>query len=743
MFFGAMALFASCDKEPLPEPEPEPGPGPEVPTELTFEVNIGTITKSDVTFSITPSIETAEYLALVVPETIIDETGVGSGLVTAIIEDLKATANAAGKSFAEYMPTVVDKGNVTDRTVGMLSYNTDYSLVIFGVDGSNNYAATTEPFCHPFTTADLQMEECTFEVTPTVNGTEVSLEVVPSNKEIHWHLELMESAMYDAYTDPEYYNMTTEEFYNTYLANEISQLSGAGYTTDQIIAALFPQGDQTMEASSLVANAEYTYMVAGIGIEGDSIYVITTITKGEFTSGDVAMSDLTFDIQLSNPEFKKFDVLITPSDLNETFTWIVQEYDGVSTVDEVAERFLANNKSWLDQGWMLYTGVQDYTEAGPNYKFSVDSPDTEYSVLVMGYSGGVTTAPVMKTIRTLPAPDPAEATFEMTISDVSAYGFTMNIDASDETTYYFCGAVPSDLFNAEEAEAEMETYLQEALAEMQAWDPSYTIVDILSQSAWEGDYAISPSQAEPNTTYTVYILAMNMDGTAAKMHTWPEIVTTGSIGVVAPTMELLGYYSGDEEAGQVFGDAGATAGRAIAAIKYNNVDAATALYMTSSYDMTWVDTTQVSDSYIYNNAYSWSSIAPTTPYTFLLLWWDSPCAVVAYAEDADGNAGPMARLETNANAENKSDIQELLDLVNELNSQAKVYSPLRENIDKVPYLSGILTKENSEHTFTGTVTKEVEIPETIARPEMVAPAMFELEENSVRALRHVSFFRTK
>ena len=735
-----MAVATACEPTPTPEPEPEPEPKPE-PVELTFDVSIDEVTYSSVTYSITPSVNDAEYLTVVLPESFIDETGVGEGLINAIMADLKAAAASSGKTMAEFMPTITDKGAVSGETIDMLALNTDYSLVVFGVDAANNYAATTEALCTPFTTEDMPQADCTFEVTTTVNGTSVNLSVVPSDKETLWHLFIVDAEMYNYYTDPNGdVKMTDEDFYTAYLSSEIDSYLSYGYTMEQIMAGLFLKGDVELSAEGLTANHTYGYMVAAVKIEGDMLYVTTTPQYDTFTSGNVASSDLTFDIQLSNPESNRIDLKIIPSNLNETFSWLVGIYDGVSTDEEILDNFLAANQAWLDYGFMLYTGVQDFTADGPNYKYKVDAPDTDYYVLAVGYKGGVTTAPHVAKFRTLAAPSPADATFDVTVENLNCYGFDLNIDSSDATTYYFLGAVPDAEFNAEEIQNTMAADIEYMIEMMQMYDPSYTVVQFLGQYAWSGDHYISSSEIAPNTSYTVYIMAMNMDGTIAKMHTYPAIAVTPEVGESTPTIELVGYYSGDEENGALFGQPAATAGKAITVVKYGNLDKASALYYSTAYGDA-SDTEQYTDAYLFGYCKGyWYQAAIAQPYSFFVMNWEETQSVIAYTPDASGQPGGLARLAATPTADAKSPYSELEELVNTLNSTAQV-TPLKKNILSEPSVNGFMTRENTSSVSLGNnEQEEITLPATIARPEMAMPT---IESNSLRPLKHVQFVRTK
>ena len=734
LMLAAAALFAvSCDKpEPDPEPKPEP-PTPE-PVELTFEVSIDEVTKSSVVYSVVPSDKEATYLSIVVPESMLDESGVGEKLATDILAELKNMAAGSGKTMDEYMPTITAKGDLSNITTDGLAAASDYSLVVFGLD--EKWEATTLPNCTPFTTEEVEVVACTFEVIPTVEGTTATIQVTPSDKSVKYHLFIVEYAMFDAYTNPEgQYKMSVGDFYAAYLDSELQNYLAQGYPMDMLWDGLFYSGDVKLQAKNLNANTDYVYMVATGAYEDGQIYVTSEPTYDTFTSGDVATSDLTFEIQLSNPETNRFDLMIIPSNLDEPFTWIQGPYDGVSTDQELADAFIAQNKSWLDMGFMTYKGVQDYTAAGPNYKYKVDSPDTEYYVMAIGYAGGPTTAPTVAKIRTLPAPKPEDATFQLTAHSATAYGFKVDVDSSDQSTAYVFGTCEDGTFNEAEICETMVAEFQYLYEMMVAWDPTYTMAQVLGTYAWKGDYTIDSSATEPGKTYTAFILAFNQDGTVAKVHTYPSIVTTPEVGSVTPTLELVGYYSGDEENGALFGQPDATAGMAITVVKFGNLDAASYLYHSTSYDTT-IPT--LSDAEIYNGLY-WSQQSISTPYGFYVMDWTYTQYVVSYALDASSQPGGVARLEVTPTAENKSPYSELEALVKELNSKSNVFSPSKENI-RVERAGTILNKKTTNSVFNGTLENaEVELPATISRPAE-AKAM---DLTSLRALKAMSAVRTR
>lgn len=731
----AVVLTGCKDPEPSPEPTPEPTP------ELTFEVNIDDVTTSTVVYSVTPSDQQADYLVVLVPETYIDANGIGSGLISKIMDELRSNAGKAGKTMDEFMAEIMSRGTMSKQEMAGLVQNTDYSLVVFGVDTQASYAATTDPLCVPFTTESIAMSDCTFEVVPTVGVNDAELAVYPSDKEINWHMVLVSPAMFDTYTNPEgEYKMSVMDFFTAYMYDTVQQYLNAGYSMDVIIENLIPTGDKVMKAANLTANTSYLYMVAAVVIDGGNMYVVSEPQYDTFTTEEAGASTLTFDIEVGNVEQLRADIKITPSNLEEKFTWAVGVYDGTSTDEELMNAWVNMNKMWFDYGMMLYTGVQDYTAAGPNYKYKVDHPDTDHYVMAFGYNGGVTTAPAVVKFRTLPAPKPEDATFELSASMITGYGFTVNVAPSDGTTNYFFGTCPTGTFNEQATIDEIIAMLEEAVQMNQMFNPNTTIGDVLSSYAWKGEYDIDSVPCEPNTTYDAYIIAMNGDGSVAKVHLYSEFVTTKNIGEVKPTIEIIGYYSGDEEAGQVFGDSEATAGRAIVVLKLGNLENATTAYLYLGGDIALMNTESRPDNDCYMNLW-WEARDVTNPYIFTTADWTSEAYALAYALDASGLPGEIARLAYTATPEAKGDINELFELVESLNAaQAprKIYSPLKENVTPVE-MGTVLNKQTATSKFVGKAVVENNIPETIARPEMEEHRM----EIALRTLNSLQYVRTK
>ena len=184
LMYMAMALgvFASwsCDPQTEPAPEPEPDPKPAL---QSFEVNVDGVTETTVTYTVTPALLDKEYLAVV--KTAASLEGLeDEAIVEAVFADVKAAAEAENTTFEAKMAKLAVKG-VSDKVeIDGLAADTEYALVVFGVDPAKAWEYTTFPDVKEFKTNAVEVVEYTFDVTTTVENNTVSFKVVPSDNTV-------------------------------------------------------------------------------------------------------------------------------------------------------------------------------------------------------------------------------------------------------------------------------------------------------------------------------------------------------------------------------------------------------------------------------------------------------------------------------------------------------------------------------------------------------------------------------
>ena len=648
-------------------------------TTANFKVAITELTYKSVSYTVTPKDLEMEYLCVSASPADVEECTLDRYLVMDINELMSEQAASMGLKLEDYVAECVDKGVVT-KNVTNLEADTEYYILVVSADDVVNEARDPEVLKLKFATPEVPDLGLTFDIETVIDGTDATVTVTPSKLNTVWYYKLLSSAQYQQYLDPETYNMTPESVL-VGLAKESVQAalnSGMEYRdaieeTFHICNEEYPSA--TFNVSYLTYNTEYTHLVAGFLVDLDgNITLASPVYTETFTTGDIGEVNLTFDIKVTNIEALRASIKVTPSDLKQYFYWQIGEYDGKSSAEEVMKTVTP---------YMPYQGVQDYTGGlGSPYKMTLESPDTDYYVIAFGYApgAGITTEPTMVTFRTLPAPAPEETTFTLKTSSVTAYGFTLKVTPSESSTYYVVEVVSPEGYNQEKSVADLEKYFADQHKEWLAAYPDLTPSQFWYNmsaygEAYRGSISLNVTQ-NPGTTVMgcVYAFDTKTDK-VVKVHTVENLATTPVLGDERPEIKIVGYYSGREENGSIFGDASKTANKAIMVVKYEGLENVRSLFSyISAENLTNVNTYADIDIWtlILNDpSAKWGAMDNLNkPYDFCLVDWNVEHTVLAYVINNDGVMGPITRALGMATADNKGNIEELKTLVNQLNAKS-------------------------------------------------------------------------
>ena len=670
LFVTIFALLAvACGGDDVDKPAPKPAPVEPSNPVAPFVVDITATTRGSVTFSVTPSDPTIDYIYVVWEKEEVDAYRKDEYLVADIFTKLEGVAMKEGKLLGEYLPEIMLYGDTENIKVTGLSMDTDHYVIVFGVEYTiDGYVASTELVKQEFKTPDVVMSDATFDISTRVVYNNVTFTVLPSDKEILYYICTMPKSYYDGYVGEGEGQMSQGAFYRDYFQKDINNMLQAGYTGEQVIMALIHDGDLEIGAQGLNANTEYVYLLSGLTMDEDGIVITTDIFYGEYTTGDPEPSDMYFDIQIVDVQQMSVAYRITPSKKDQTYCALVQPWDGVSTKEEVLQQIL---DEWEARGWMstmaTNKGVIDCS-AKPK---KLPAAGMDYYIIAFGYSGGVTTDVYMETFRTPEGGSIEDVQFNVKASSITPYSFTINITTNDPTIYFLASACLKEEYNEakfiEEENAAFDYYLTES----QAFNSLYTVAETLDQYYFNGDSVLNASGLQPNTEYMVYVHALDIKtGHVAKCFTFDAVARTTTVGAVNPTIKVVGYYSGDDEAGSVFGVPEVTAGKAIAVVTYENYEKAAELYsfVINGDGNDFSDLLEFPDATMWQltSGFKWGLCPLDAPYSFYVIDWSNECFALAYAVDKDGMTGRMARKSLLATAENKGDIKDLRELYESL-----------------------------------------------------------------------------
>lgn len=654
-----MAVAVACGSEVDPPPPPTPIPD--------FRVSVDDVTRSTVTVSVAPSPEMGDYVCVVEKRSVVEEYTQDKFVIATVFQELTDEAASKGLTLAEYMPSIVDNGAITDVTFSGLSLDTEYYLLVFGVD--DKYEACTDLTKVAFKTLAVENVDCSFEIATEVVDNSVTISVSPSDKELYWYLCTMPKGTYDYYvTDEDGYKMSESYFYEYFFQQDIDAYRGAGYTDEQIIEAIIHSGDLQLQASGLNEYTEYYILVAGLIMDSEGIVICTDIAKHSYTTEAAAKSTMTFEIDVWDVKQMEASFRITPSNNNDKYCALVQPWDGVSSADEVMHKIVNQWGGWME----IMADDKGVVEHSGSSAMKLPAADTDYYIIAFGYDGGITTDAYMKTFRTLPGGSVEDVTFTITASNITPYGFNMNIASSDPTIYYIPGACVPEAYDEEQYMAWEQESFDYYYAGSKDFNPSITIAEVLDQYYYNGNSNVMVSGLLPDTEIMAYVYALDSrTGRIVKSFTFDNVARTDTLGEVTPTVEIVGYYSGDEENGSIFGNAALSKGKAIIVVKYTDIDNARSLF-TSMLEGDCCNVNSYSDGELWTLASGyWSTCKPSQPYSFYTSEWNAEMSALAYCVDNSGKIGGIGRRFACATAENKSNIEELRTLVNELNSSTR------------------------------------------------------------------------
>jgi hypothetical protein len=664
LFATIFALLAvACGNDEVDKPAPKPGPQePAAP----FVVDITATTRGSVTFSVTPSNPTVDYICEVYEKEIIDDYRRDDFIIKNILSEFTLEASDKGMTLDEYLPEITYY-DYRDLKFSGLAMNTEFYIVIFGVKSTaEGCVGTTEVVKVPFKTLDVEMSDATFEVTPSVLYNTVEFTVIPEDKEMLWYLCTVTKDYYNLNVGTEPGQKSEGEFYKHYFQNEINSLLAAGNSPEVVVNALIHSGDLRVGGSGLFANTEYYYLVAGMVMDEEGIVIVTDITSGTYTTGDPAPSGLYFDIDIYDVQQMSVAFAVKPSQKDKKYVCQVQPYDGVSTAEEIMTAMVDH---W-GPGWMTQQadaiGDLDFVSRPK----SLPAAGRAYCIIAFGYEGGVISEPDMVTFVTPEGGSVEDLELTAKASSITPYGFTLTVTASDPTIYYAVGVCLKEDYDEEafiaDVNNEVDYYYTETTVK---FNPRTIMAEILDQYYFNDMQIFNLANLQPNTEYMAYAYALDINtGHVVKTFTFDAIARTGTVGTVHPEIELVGYYSGDEEAGDVFDAPEVTKGKAIAVVTYKNFDNAASLHtiqITSAEGEDFTNIEKFPDAELWRitaGLKDWQVCPMDKPYSFAVVEWNKEVFALAYALDQSGMSGRMARLSLVPRADKKGDIKDLSDL---------------------------------------------------------------------------------
>lgn len=505
--------------------------------------------------------------------------------------------------------------------------------------------------------------DLTFKVS--VNSSDkssVNFSVEPSDKSIDYVVYACENSKALAYdTDAELVAALGEE------------VSFADYTH---------RGDVTDVITGLKINTGYSLLV----FTQQNNTLVSKLHKSSFRTAAVMYIDCNFNIK-TTVDNTKVTLIIEPSNRDVNWYHCVMPqmaYVELTSSDKSAEEIIAEN--YVNTFAALTAAGKSAEEAREelimknNRKVTHENLEalTEYICLAAAveFDGDdlYVKSEVSTTSFTTGEAPVEEGQFTMTANKITAYGFTFDIKATSDELYYYPTIAFTDAYDEDyeaslisQIHSEFEQQYQLMLIKYKDNPSMVTNELVLKESPifFSGDKSMGVGNIPPQTEVMGAIFVMRAStGLVAKVHRFENLATTISPCDINPTIEVVGTFSGDEEAGEVFDSAGATAGRAIIVSKTSNYEGASEVYAVLG-TQGGLDANNYPDwrAVWFFGGY-WETLNLEEPYCFHVCNWDEEAFLYAYAKDANGVEGGVARCAVTPSVLDTGTIEELKEYYN-------------------------------------------------------------------------------
>ncbi|MDO5497537.1 MAG: hypothetical protein Q4F45_06620 [Alistipes sp.] len=422
MFAVASFMMMACsDKD---DPAPPPAPEPEL--DVTFDIEVTDITSNGSLITVTPSKDDVLYYFDNIAKDEFINTYGSSAAATA--EGAFEKMVAMGMTIEEAIETYASLGVDSWRYDGGLSPDTEY--VAYAVAISNEGKALSEGQSFEYRTlAEEQpaVSDITFDIEVTdITSTSANVRIIPSRDDVPYYFDVVSK-----YILTEFYNgdaaAVVEDMFDSLLENGMPVEEVSEYTKWGEISYSYDDDFSPDE--------EYVVYAFPINEQGDVIAEGATYNFRTLAEEQPGVSDMTFDIEVTDVTSTSANVRVTPSRDDVIYYFdIIADYSGDVTV------LVENMFESMAGGTPIEELIAAYASQGADgwYYDNTLSPDTEYMVYVVpineqGKAIGEATIDYFTT-----SPMNTEMDWNVEFGDIHYDGLAFTVTPTDDTVpYYF------------------------------------------------------------------------------------------------------------------------------------------------------------------------------------------------------------------------------------------------------------------------------------------------------------------
>lgn len=355
---------------------------------LVFAIEAINIADTEITYSVTPSVQDSTYITLFVEKEYFDSFPNDEECFKDDIIYFKKKAIQNNMEFDEYLTTILKKGT-TETTVDRLNPGTEFTAYAYGLN--TKAVRTSDIYSIVIKTDDIHTSEITFDITTNVTGAEADITIKPSDDKVRY--------IYGTIDDNPVYSEgpSLADIYQKYIENYIDLNMSQGKTFEESLNEITYFGPHIAHCS-LEENHKYIAFAMGVNEDG---YINSDIVRTFFQTGYVGESEniITISVAETSPHKVKLSITATTSESYYVTALPKSQEEGKTDIE------------LLD--YLATLSDLDYVVSNGNSEISLGSlyEDTDYVAVAFGYSAGKVNTKIFKTeFATKPAgPDEAIA----------------------------------------------------------------------------------------------------------------------------------------------------------------------------------------------------------------------------------------------------------------------------------------------------------------------------------------------
>lgn len=577
-----------------------------------FEIALEEVGLENSIVSFTPEDESMTYYIANVSVEEYDSIGSDEGLFKKLSDECWANALRYGLPIDDYMELYgLSKGYMC-KTFSRLFPSTSYYAVAVGMD--KQAKQTTEMVKYEYSTAAVEMNDATFEITYDLKPSYVRMDVLPSSDEVYYFFNAIRES------DVEALGVSLEESIKTYIDERVEYGMSMGYSREDYLKQMLSKGPASGEFNNIYASTVYLGVAVSVSLEG---YLNSEVTVKEFETLAVEKSDnkLAMDVSYIGVDCVSLSITTTNDDpyclvVIPTSTW-----PGLSP-----EEFLEKLEGDYSLESYVATGDISGTLRGLE-------KNTEYYLMLFGYkSGCATTDLISQTITTQDEGNPELLQFEFSFSDVTEGSLTANVSPSPDNALFV-----TTLVEAWYTEEDVYKYIDQTAA-------SYNVstANFLKQVSVRGPQAMKLDRLNSDTEYKIFAIGVYIDsGKYATGVFFSDPVRTEqrTVSDSEITLRTDKYFNGDEVA-ELYPEHSGAAGQAVMPV-YAEVTGDVERYYYHMYLNDMSDSELYpDDSFIYDLTYNGGL---SEEKTIFYCGYGMTYTVVGVAKDHDGNFSKVFR----------------------------------------------------------------------------------------------------